>query len=48
MIREALHVVTDPAHVLAEAMFIAVEAALITPIVRALVRRHDRRNHKEN
>lgn len=42
---EFLHIITDPAHVLAELFFIAVEGVLISPIVAFLVRRHDRRKH---
>lgn len=45
MIEETLHIVRDPAHLLAEATFITAEAVILTPIIRWFVRRHDARKH---
>lgn len=47
---EYLHVITDPAHVLAELTFIVVFdviiGALLWPFVKRAVRNHDRRWHR--
>ena len=45
MIEESLGILTDPAHILAEACFIMVEMVLISPLVAVLVRWHDKRHH---
>lgn len=45
MIAEALHIISDPAHVLAELVFIAVEGVIAGLVARPLIRRHDRRKH---
>ena len=46
VIDEYLHIVGDPAHVMAEFTFITIEALIIAPIVAFLVARHDRKHHK--
>ena len=46
MIEEALHIITDPAHVLAELVFICAEALFGVVVGAILVRRHDRKHHK--
>lgn len=46
MIQEYLHTVSDPAHILTELTFIAIEGMILTPIITRLVRRHDRRKHR--
>jgi hypothetical protein len=45
MITEALAILTDPAHVLAEATFACIEASIGALVGAVLVRRHDRRHH---
>lgn len=45
MIQEYLHVVSDPAHVLAEITFAIVEASIGALVGGFLVRRHDRKKH---
>ena len=40
-----LGILSDPAHVMAEATFILIEALILTPVVRYLIRRHDRKVH---
>lgn len=45
MLSEALHIVQDPAHLLAELFFISAEAVIVGLIARPLIRRHDRRKH---
>lgn len=42
---EVLHIVTDPAHVAAELLFITVELAIARPIFRVWLRHHDRKVH---
>lgn len=45
MISDALSIVTDPAHLTAEAIFRAGELVLEVTVMAWWVRRHDRRNH---
>ena len=45
MLSEYINILSDPAHVLAEATFIVAEALLIAPVVRYLIRHHDRKVH---
>lgn len=49
---EYLDILKDPAHVAAEATFVAFEVALLTPVLRWANRRwhrkHDRREHDSN
>lgn len=49
MITEYLSILTDPAHVLAEATFIFIETVLIglilRPLIQRAVRQHDRDWH---
>ncbi len=48
MIEEALHILSDPGHVIAEAVFITIEAAVLSPGIAWLVRRHDRKHHPKD
>jgi hypothetical protein len=45
MIEEAFSIVSDPGHMLAEAMFVVIEMAILSPLVAWGVRAHDRRKH---
>lgn len=46
---EYLHVISDPAHILAELTFILAESivigAILTPLIKRWVRRHDEKEH---
>lgn len=42
---EFIHTVSDPAHILTEFTFIAIEAMILTPIIKRWVKRHDRLKH---
>lgn len=44
---EYLSILTDPAHVAAEATFVLIEVAIARPIFRAWLKRHDARHHSE-
>lgn len=52
MWNEYLHVVSDPAHILAEVTFIIVVDGLLLglaiPFVRRAIRRHDATHHQED
>jgi hypothetical protein len=45
MIEEAFSILTDPGHVMAEAMFVMIEMIILSPLVAWAVRVHDRRKH---
>lgn len=45
MLSEFVEIITDPAHVLAEGVFILVEMAILSPFVAWMVRSHDKRKH---
>lgn len=45
MLEEAFSIVSDPGHILAEAMFVVIEITILSPIVAWGVRAHDRRKH---
>lgn len=49
LFNEYIHVITDPAHVLAEATFILIESviigAILVPLGRRFIRRHDEKEH---
>ncbi len=49
MLHEYLHIVSDPAHILAELTYIAlfdiVIGAMLWPLIKRAVRRHDRDEH---
>lgn len=45
---EYIHVVSDPAHMLAELTFGLTEALILAPLVAFWVRRHDRQHHHPN
>lgn len=47
MFSEYLHVVSDPAHIMAELTFIAGEGLVGLVIGRILIKRHDRKFHSK-
>jgi hypothetical protein len=45
MIKEYLSIIRDPGHVLAELTFLVAEALILTPVIKRLIKFHDKKHH---
>ncbi len=46
-LQDYLHIMSEPAHALAEATYVTIEILLARPVVRWMIRRHDQIHHTE-